>query len=485
MISSSISSNQVKLSNTIKLTCTADAHPIPLEYTWYRCSENVSSSPWNAKTTNQNSLCLQTVERTDGGCYVCSATNTIGKGENSSSLYIQVLYAPTKPVLSVGPEAREGDLITIDCTVESFPLSALTLTWTPETDPRSPPRQLAPSGYGPQRLNSIQVSFNVTSNSAGLYTCHAWNPEGSSHTVKELVVKYSPKNVTVQAKPDVVMIENGELVLNCLARSNPLATSYTWMKNTTGKVEVVGHDHTFTVKSLTPSHSGLYSCKVSNDIGTGKSAEFEVKVKYAPKHTEITQMSSSQFDSSSPVVLSCSSLSVPPVSQYRWFRTTDQVPETFFSENQSITIHPHQPGAYYCVASNEIAGKRSATINVVFYRGFMQALPFIIRFLIALTIILLIFLVYRHKRNKSKQGTSNTLSCCFGFLVLNLFYYILYPLSASNINTVDYEVNLPMEELEVYENIISENNSMVQSRMLGVPTNSDTENGEEDIELNY
>lgn len=89
----------------------------------------------------------------------------------------------------------------------------------------------------------------------------------------------SPQNVTVLAKPGTVVPENGKLVLNCSARSNPRATSFTWTKTTTEKAQTVGGHQILTITSLTPSDSGLYSCEASNDIGTGKSQEVEVKVK--------------------------------------------------------------------------------------------------------------------------------------------------------------------------------------------------------------
>lgn len=84
--------------------------------------------------------------------------------------------------------------------------------------------------------------------------------------------------MTVQAKPGLVVSETTQLILNCSARAEPPVTSVTWMKVTDGKSEII-KNWNGTIKSVSPSDSGLYSCEASNIIGTGKSQQAEVKVK--------------------------------------------------------------------------------------------------------------------------------------------------------------------------------------------------------------
>ncbi|XP_071376433.1 B-cell receptor CD22-like [Centroberyx affinis] len=400
----------VKVSHSLALTCNTEAYPDPLSYSWYH-----NSSQWKANPTHEKTLHLAQVERKDGGYYMCSAINSINQGENSSSFHIQVLYPPTRPVLSMVHEVREGQVITIGCTVESFPLSDLTLIWISKSDPDSSIQLFPGSSYRSPHLNTLQVSFNVTSTHAGLYSCNAGNSEGSNWTEKELNVTYSPKNVMVVARDGTVVSENRELALHCKAQSFPPVTSYTWTKSSGGTDETVGQEETFTVQSVTPSHSGLYSCTATNAFGTGKSQQAEVKVEYAPKHAEIVVLNSTSLPGGMrSVVLSCRSHSFPPINRYLLYRIEDGDKHKFVAEQQNHTVYSNQSGTYYCIAENKIASKTSETLKVFLDRGFIKALKFFILFVIVLLVPLIVFLFYRTRRTKPiQQGTSNT---CFGFL---------------------------------------------------------------------
>lgn len=83
-------------------------------------------------------------------------------------------------------EATEGDIITIKCTVESFPLSRLTLTRMPPLS-SFPELKLQPPHS--QQLNKLHYEIKATAAHAGVYTCNATNREGSQSTHKTLVVK--------------------------------------------------------------------------------------------------------------------------------------------------------------------------------------------------------------------------------------------------------------------------------------------------------
>lgn len=83
-------------------------------------------------------------------------------------------------------DITEGQLITIKCTVDSAPVSSLTLT-TPNS-PYSPDWSL-PHCYPSVPPNTLCNLFNVTSNHAGSYTCTARNGVGNKRDQKKLVVK--------------------------------------------------------------------------------------------------------------------------------------------------------------------------------------------------------------------------------------------------------------------------------------------------------
>ncbi|XP_034730813.1 B-cell receptor CD22 [Etheostoma cragini] len=402
----------VKVGSSLQFTCITDANPAPSSYSWYRYNikKQIDSSKWSSKNSKENVLYLAKVERADEACYICNATNKINTGDNSEPVCIQVHYPPTDPTLAMNTELNEDQLITINCTVESFPPSTLALTRTSKSKPQSK------ECFFPQPWpsNTLHHKFNVTSTHAGVYTCMATNSEGSKTSrPKTLVVKYRPKNVTLKAEPALVVNENKSLTLRCIAQSHPPVTSITWMKMNDGKSEILRKGQTFILTSVRPSDSGLYSCAASNDIGTGNSQKAEVKVKYAPKHTNITRAPEQQEpDGTRFVELSCSSHSYPPVTQYSWYKIKAEEGDEKVSDRQSYTVHSNQPGGYYCIAKNEINQRKSDPVHL-FDRTLTKAL-YIFLFLFILFIIIAIVVFYRKKKS-IQQGTTNT-ATGFGFL---------------------------------------------------------------------
>ncbi|AWO96238.1 putative B-cell receptor CD22-like [Scophthalmus maximus] len=382
---------EVKVGSILTFTCNTDANPPPTTYSWQRSNNNkpADSSQWNSISANRHQHYIYSVQRGDEGCYRCSASNPLGKGNNSVLVCIQVLYPPTKQTLSMAAEVTEGQTITIDCTVESFPQSTLTLSRTPASSPLNPQSlELTRHDMHAHPINALHHTFNVTSNDAGSYICRATNSEGSSTSQqRKLVVKL---------------------------------TSVTWMKMTDGKDETIQQSMTFTVNSVGPSDSGLYSCAASNGIGTGKSKGAEVEVKYAPKHTDITRAAEKQErEGRSSVALSCSSRSYPPVTHYSWYKKIQgEQKDKLVSKHQNHTVYSNQPGVYYCVAKNEINQRSSDPVHL-FKRDHMQILKFFfLGLIIVLFIIFLIVLVYRYKRKKTIQQETVNTQLLFGFSVM-------------------------------------------------------------------
>uniref|UniRef100_A0A8C4GEE8 B-cell receptor CD22 n=1 Tax=Dicentrarchus labrax TaxID=13489 RepID=A0A8C4GEE8_DICLA len=387
-----INDRKVKVDSHLTFTCDTDANPGPMKYSWSRDgnSKQIPSSQWEYKTSVENELSLEHVQRTDEACYRCNATNTISTGWDSKPL-----YPPTIPMLSMDTEVTEGQFITISCTVESFPPSQLKLIRTSEANAQS--SDIIFSQTSDLRpYNTLHRKFSATSAHTGSYTCSATNSEGSKTN--------SPKDVTVDAKPNLTVNENTLLTLSCNAHSYPKVTSVTWKKMTLdGQIESTQETDIIKVQSVSPSDSGRYKCTAGNEIGTGDSELAVVKTKNIMYNfsTSVQQRPGGIIS----VMLSCSSESYPPIKEYRWYKKIEEKDEyKKLSDSQNFTVYSHQPGLYRCTARNEINVQWSDPVP------------------------LFVNLIYYNQ----------SLSCMFLFSMPLLFHR-----PASNINSVYCTVNLP------------------------------------------
>uniref|UniRef100_A0A6Q2Z8F9 B-cell receptor CD22 n=1 Tax=Esox lucius TaxID=8010 RepID=A0A6Q2Z8F9_ESOLU len=281
--------SQVKVGSSFSLTCVAQAYPAPSGYTWYYSSEGQSQWTELSQTGWTRTLSWEKVALENHGCYMCSVTNDIGTGQQSSQSCIDVLC---------------------------------------EYNP-------------PQLLTMLLLSSSSI-----------------------------PKDVRALVHPDTVLNENTLLSFICTARSNPRVTTFTWVQTIGGETMLVRQFQNFTVNSTTPSHSGLYSCTAQNSLGTGKSQQVEVKVKYAPKYTEIIHNMTTMWQSegSIPVALSCHSHSYPPVNDYKWFKLMEDG-DIIVGKHQNITVKPETPGTYYCIATNTLGLKETAVLYSLWCSG--------------------------------------------------------------------------------------------------------------------
>ncbi|XP_053289587.1 sialoadhesin isoform X4 [Pleuronectes platessa] len=408
--------SEVTEGQTITITCTAESFP-QSTLTLMRidkCHQYLKIPEDNLNSRPINPLYHTfTVTSADAGCYVCRAQNTEGY-KDSMWKKLVVKYPPTEPNLSMRSEVTEGQIISVRCTAESFPQSTLTLMRI-NTNKQS--LKITENNLYSRPINSLSHKINVTSSDAGWYFCRAQNTEGSKNSNQtQVVVKYSPNNVTVQADPGLDVKENLSLTLSCSAESNPPVSSVTWRKTTDGREEIIPQTQTqtFRVNSASPSDSGLYSCEATNDIGSGKSQPAEVKVRFSPKHTHITESAEKQeLDGRSSVMLSCFSHSFPPVHNYSWYRKSQgEEKDELVSEHQNHIVYSNQSGVYYCVAQNEVDHSLSDPVHLFEPTGnYLHILMFLLPALFVLMIIISIVVVLRFRRkNIFKQGTTNTKS---------------------------------------------------------------------------
>ncbi|XP_004749891.1 neural cell adhesion molecule 1 isoform X7 [Mustela putorius furo] len=192
----------MELEEQVTLTCEASGDPIPT-ITWRTSTRNISSEEKTQdghlvvhSHARVSSLTLKSIQYTDAGEYVCTASNTIG--QDSQSMYLEVQYAP-KLQGPVAVYTWEGNQVNITCEVFAYP--SATISWFRDG-------QLLPSSnysnikiYNTPSASYLEVTPD-SENDFGNYNCTAVNRIGQESLEFILVQADTPSSPSIdQVEP--------------------------------------------------------------------------------------------------------------------------------------------------------------------------------------------------------------------------------------------------------------------------------------------
>ncbi|XP_047668340.1 B-cell receptor CD22-like [Tachysurus fulvidraco] len=170
-----LSSGDTVEGDSVTLSCSSDANPPVLTYSWFKQSSAA------LLITGQN-YSISNISSQHRGLYYCTAHNQLGH-HNSTPTHLDVLYSPKNPtavVLSSG-DTVEGDSVTLSCSSDANP-SVLTYSWFKQS---SAADTLLITGQ------NYSIS-NISSQHRGLYYCTAHNELGHHN--------YTPTHLDVLSK---------------------------------------------------------------------------------------------------------------------------------------------------------------------------------------------------------------------------------------------------------------------------------------------
>ncbi|XP_067441979.1 B-cell receptor CD22-like [Thunnus thynnus] len=149
-------SDEIVEGSSVTLTCSSDANPAA-KYTWYKENQTLLQGP-------EGIYHFTSISSEDRGIYHCKSENQYG--ENSTSLFINVQYAPKLPSVSVSPsgEIVEGSSVTLTCSSDANP--AANYTWYKENED------------SPKASGEIFTITDVRPEHSGNYYCEAQNRRG-------------------------------------------------------------------------------------------------------------------------------------------------------------------------------------------------------------------------------------------------------------------------------------------------------------------
>ncbi|XP_060715715.1 B-cell receptor CD22-like [Tachysurus vachellii] len=393
-----LSSGDTVEGDSVTLSCSSDANPPVLTYSWFK----QSSAADTLLITDQN-YSISNISSQHTGLYYCTAHNQLGH-HNSTPTHLDVLYSPkntTAVVLSSG-DTVEGDSVTLSCSSDANP-PVLTYFWFKQS---SAADTLLITGQ------NYSIS-NISSQHRGLYYCTAHNQLGHHNsTPTYLDVLYSPKNTTAVVLSSGDTVEGDSVTLSCSSDANPPVLTYSWFKQSSAADTLLITGQNYSISNISSQHRGLYYCTAHNQLGHHNSTPTHLDVLYSPKNTTAVVLSSGDTVEGDSVTLSCSSDANPPVLTYFWFKQSSAADTLLITgQNYSISeISSQHTGLYYCTAHNQLGHHNSTPTHLDVFRPKNNVLTFTMLGLfvfLALTLIPGALWIWKRKRS-SANGHSST-----------------------------------------------------------------------------
>nr|XP_055060044.1 B-cell receptor CD22-like [Misgurnus anguillicaudatus] len=351
-------------------------------FIWFKNTQSLSE-----RTDRNNQLILQSVRREDAGNYSCAVQ---GHKLTSPHQYLNVIYAPDNPVISVNPsgEIKEGDSVNLTCSSDANPPAEI--NWF--------------KGETSVASGQTYIISKIRSDHSGEYKCKSINELGYKYSAVTLNVSYPPKNITASISGSGEIKEGDSVNLTCSSDANPPA-EISWFKGETS----VASEQTYIISNIRSDHSGEYKCKSSNKLGQRYSA-LTLNVLYPPKKVTASIIGSGEIKEGDSVTLTCSSESNPPVHNYTWFKV-NKTSSVGSGQAYSITnINSSHSGWFYCEAQNKYGSQRSDAVSVTVlhrYYNLLLGITLGCGALFIVIIIIILFIMRKQRYAKTEDAAGN------------------------------------------------------------------------------
>uniref|UniRef100_A0A672UEQ7 Sialic acid binding Ig like lectin 1 n=1 Tax=Strigops habroptila TaxID=2489341 RepID=A0A672UEQ7_STRHB len=235
-------SPDVREGEAVNLNCVVGSGGVDvLSYSWYKNKVWVSSG-------SSPVLSFPNVTVTDTASYHCSV-RTPARTSSSAPTTLNVLYPPRNLQMKAFVESNEGTAVILLCTVESNPLSEITLL----------KEGLVVSSSVSPSPNTLRLELQEASEEdEGEYECRAHSPLGSIHGSLPLRVQGE-----VLIHPSAEVLEGTDVTLTCRDAGAGPGTVYSWYKD--GRWVPGGPGARLPLPAARRSDAGAYGC----EAGTG------------------------------------------------------------------------------------------------------------------------------------------------------------------------------------------------------------------------
>ncbi|XP_054059879.1 sialoadhesin [Rissa tridactyla] len=267
-------SPDIREGNAVNLTCAVETGSREvLSYTWYK------NKVW-FRSSSSPALIFPSVAAADAASYHCTV-QTPARTRSSAPTTLNVLYPPRNLQMKAFVESGEGMAVILLCTVESNPLSEITLL--KEGQPVA--SSLPVGGDHPRQSSRISPAPNTlrlelreaSEEDEGEYECWAHSLLGSTQASLPLRVQ----SVRVVVRPSAEVAEGTEVTLTCRDAGARPGTLYTWYKN--GRWLAEGPDASLALPAARRTDAGAYACRAGRGLRGRRAPPAALRVLYAPQ----------------------------------------------------------------------------------------------------------------------------------------------------------------------------------------------------------
>ncbi|XP_048778626.2 hemicentin-1-like isoform X2 [Ostrea edulis] len=390
------SSYSVSYGGSVTLRCDVTANPFQNRIEWQRIANGVSTTinvtaeqRYSGSTINTPSLTITGAISSDGGVYVCSATNNAGKGVSGQTLLTVVGNRPSVSVSQTSYSIFVGSSVTMDCSVSGNPAINNVFWSVTRNGFTNTVSTTGGSRYSNGDINNPSLTLsNAQQSDTGVFTCKAQNAAGTTDSNPiTLTVTGTVPTVTV-TQSSYSVFTNNDITMTCSVSANPAAT-ITWVfsPSSGGQTTISSSStkYTFassstfsslTVKTANSNDQGSYACTASNAVGTNQAT---ATLSVTGNLPFVNMQSTYSVVTGSDIIMTCSVTASPAVNSITWqFQSASGGSFVSISSSSkysisgssgtssSLTVRSSagtDNGRYRCQATNQV-GTRTATTTL-------------------------------------------------------------------------------------------------------------------------
>ncbi|XP_076339232.1 hemicentin-1-like isoform X2 [Tachypleus tridentatus] len=336
----------VKETKEATFFCSFDANPSNItSVTWYKDGVelmNNEDQKLEVGGLEVPTLTIRNVSRTMRGLYHCSLRNSIGLGNATNAVDLNVLYPPSVEVIILPASVNEGDNknVSLLCDiVDGNPQNLIRTRW-----------------YKNQELLDVTtgrevVWQNIDRNFTANYSCEGENSAGwgDRSEPQELIVNYLPgPTAVIEQSPPAVKGNPATLKCTVEDMGRPPANAFHW-EHSSQVLPVTSQK--LTIESMDINTIGDYTCSAVNAVGAGPAGKFYLSVQAPPAIIHyLPKMHGAPYDAKT-ISLFCR-IECEPLCEVEWFKNEERLKDSYlYSIEKSIVPGDKETGYFTSIIS--------------------------------------------------------------------------------------------------------------------------------------